>query len=328
MTVSTIGFAGIGASSFGAEPALASGPLINGGGSSYAAVAIDQWDAEVQSIYGDTVNYNTSSSVIGLNEFALNQIDFGASEIGYSTGQASAKPNEAYQYLPDVAGATCLMYNLTGITGKPITQLLLNAQIMANIFSGQIKSWNAPAIEALNPAVLLPATPISVVWRSDASGDNYLFSEYLTFEEPQIWNAFSLAMGYPAGADALFPYPQQGNYPPKYNLQGWIGAQGSDIASNDVAASNGAITYVETAYAYLHDKPCAYVENASGRYVIPTELNDAVALEGDRLLPDLEQQLDGVYTNRLPDSYPISAYSYLVTQEGTEVPQKGAVLGQ
>jgi phosphate transport system substrate-binding protein len=85
---------------------------------------------------------------------------------------------------------------------------------------------------------------------------------------------------------------------------------------------------VETAYAYLHDKPCAYVENASGHYVIPTQVNDAVALEGARLLPDLEQKLDGVYTNSLPDTYPISAYSYLITQERTETPQKGAVLGQ
>ena len=179
----------IGTSSLNATPALASGPLVNGGGSSYAAVAINQWDAEIQSIDGDTINYNTSSSVIGLNEFAQNQIDFGASEIGYSTGQASASPSEPYQYLPDVAGAECLMYNLTGITGKPITQLLLNARVMAEIFSGQIKFWDDPAIKALNSGALLPHTPISVVWRSDASGDNYLFSEYLTFEQPQIWKA-------------------------------------------------------------------------------------------------------------------------------------------
>jgi len=317
-------------STLGADPALAGGPLVNGGGSSYAAVAINQWAAEAQSIYGDTINYNTTSSVIGLNQFATSppQIDFGASEIGYSTGQAASTPNEPYQYLPDVAGATCLMYNLKGITGQPVKQLLLNSGLMANIFSGQIKYWDDPSIKALNPGALLPHTPIAVVWRSDASGDNYLFTEYLTFEQAGNWNAFSTAMGYPAGADAIWPYPTQGNYPHKYNLTGWIGAQGSDIASNDVAADNGAITYVETAYAYLHNKPCAFIQNASGHYVIPTELNDAVALEGAQLLPDLEQKLDGVYTNRLPDTYPISAYSYLVTQEGTENPQKGAVLGQ
>ncbi len=312
----------------GAAPALASGPLVNGGGSSYAAVAIDQWRAEILSLDGDNINYNTSSSVIGLNEFAQGQLDFGASEIGYSTGQASSKPGTAYQYLPDVAGATCLMYNLTGITGKPITQILLNSHLMALIFSGQIKYWDDPQIKALNSGVLLPHTPIVVVWRTDASGDNYLMSEYLAFEEGAIWNAFARAMLYPAGADAVFPYPAQGGYPKKYNLTGWIGAQGSDIASNDVAAQNGAITYVETAYAYEHDKPCAYVQNASGHYVIPTEYNDAVALEGAELLPDLEQKLKGVYTNPLPATYPISAYSYLITQEKTETPQKGDVLGQ
>ncbi|MGC9961456.1 MAG: substrate-binding domain-containing protein [Acidimicrobiales bacterium] len=320
--------AAVATASLSAAPALANGPLVNGGGSSYAAVAIDQWRAEILSIDGDNVNYNTTSSVIGLNEFAQNQLDFGASEIGYSTGQASASPSEHYQYLPDVAGATCLMYNLAGITGHPISQLLLNSHIMAEIFSGLVKFWDDPQIKALNGGVLLPHTPITVVWRTDASGDNYLFSEYLAFEDGSIWNTFAKAMQYPAGADAVFPYPQQGGYPKKYNLTGWIGAQGSDIASNDVAGQNGAITYVETAYAYEHAKPCAYVENASGHYVIPTEENDAVALEGAQLLPDLEQKLDGVYTNPQPSAYPISAYSYLITQEGTETPQKGAVLGQ
>ena len=320
--------AAVATSSLSAVPALANGPLVNGGGSSYAAVAIDQWRAEILSIDGDNINYNTTSSVIGLNEFAQNQLDFGASEIGYSTGQASASPSEPYQYLPDVAGATCLMYNLTSITGHPITQILLNAHIMAEIFSGLIKYWDDPQIKALNGGVLLPHTPITVVWRTDASGDNYLFSEYLAFEDGSLWNAFAKAMQYPAGADAVFPYPQQGGYPKQYNLTGWIGAQGSDIASNDVAAQNGAITYVETAYAYEHAKPCAYVENASGHYVIPTEENDAVALEGAELLPDLEQKLDGVYTNPQPSAYPISAYSYLITAKGTETPQKGAVLGQ
>jgi phosphate transport system substrate-binding protein len=199
---------------------------------------------------------------------------------------------------------------------------------MAEIFTGQVKFWDDPQIKALNGGELLPHTPISVVWRSDASGDNYLFSEYLAFEQANIWNPFAEAMQYPPGAQAVFPYPSQGGYPKQYNLTDWVAAQGSDIASNDVAAENGAITYVETAYAKEHDKPCAYVQNASGHYVAPTSLNDAVALEGARLLPDLEQELDGVYTNTLADTYPISAYSYLITQEATEQPQKGAVLGQ
>ena len=92
------------------------------------------------------------------------------------------------------------MYNLTSVTGQPITELLLDTHLMAEMFTGQIKYWNDPRIKALNGGVLLPHTPIVVVWRTDASGDNYLFSEYLSFERAAIWNAFAKAMQVPAAA--------------------------------------------------------------------------------------------------------------------------------
>src|SRR5271155_1272115 len=90
-----------------ALPAAAGGPAISGVGSSYAALAIIQWDAEVSSEFGDTVNYLPQSSVLGLTDFAnYPQVDCGASEIGYSTGQADSMPPASflYQYLPDIAG--------------------------------------------------------------------------------------------------------------------------------------------------------------------------------------------------------------------------------
>jgi hypothetical protein len=94
-----------------------------------------------------------------------------------------------------------------------------------------------------------------------------------------------------------------------------IGQNGSDNAANYVAAasSNGAITYVETAYAISHGNPVASVVNQSGNAVQPTSVNDATALEKAILYSDLTQNLTGVYTNTLPNAYPISSYSYLVT---------------
>jgi uncharacterized membrane protein YgcG len=76
--------------------------------------------------------------------------------------------------------------------------------------------------------------------------------------------------------------------------------------------------------------PCAYVENASGNWVQPSEETDAVGLERAELLPDLEQKLQGVYSNPLPSAYPISAYSYLITPQGagSMSTADGAVLGQ
>ena len=101
-----------------ASPAGAAGPTLTGTGSSYAAVAINQWVAQMDQFFGVNINYQTTSSVIGLNNFADRQVDIGASEIGYSTGQADSTPPTGYDYqdMPTVARATCMMYNLPSAT--------------------------------------------------------------------------------------------------------------------------------------------------------------------------------------------------------------------
>jgi phosphate transport system substrate-binding protein len=307
------------------QSAGASGPTITGTGSSYAAVALNQWEAQVGSPpLSLSVNYATTSSVLGLNNFAQYPlVDFGASEIGYSTGQASQTPPAgfAYQYLPDVAGATCLMYNLQDTLGNGISNLKLNSAVMAGMFDGSIAKWNDPSIAALNPGVLLPNTPIVVVYRTDASGDNYIFSDYLQALQPAVWTAFTNAVGSPPGAQAVCPIPQNGaRSVGQYNFGNWSGESGSDNASNYVYGNPGSITYVETAYAKLHNDPCASVQNASGNYIQPSGLADALALTSDALQPDLEQNLAPVFSSGQPQAYPISAYSYLVMAEQAEIP--------
>ncbi|MGO9195953.1 MAG: substrate-binding domain-containing protein [Acidimicrobiales bacterium] len=323
-------FAGLASSVDSAVPAGADEPLINGGGSSYAAPAITEWASQSKDRLGLNVNYAVSSSVQGLNEFALHELNFGASEIGYSTKQADYPAPPDFQYLPDVAGATCLDYHLTAVNGSSVRTLLLDPAVMAEIFTGEIKSWNAPAIKALNPHVLLPAEPIVVAWREDPSGDNYLFSQYLNAVAPSIWQPFDKALGYYANhnfATAIWPQPNGQTIPKQYNLAGWVGESGSDNASYYVSSTEGSITYVETAYAIEHGDPCAYIKNASGNYVQPSAYNDAVALTRAQLLPDLEQELGQVYTNPDPDAYPISAYSYLLTKENGYSPQMASEFG-
>ncbi len=316
-----------------ALPAAAGGPAISGVGSSYAALAIIQWDAEVSSEFGDTVNYLTQSSVIGLNDFAnYPQVDFGASEIGYSTGQADTSPPATfqYQYLPDIAGATCLDYNVTSTVGSTIDNLKLNSQVLAGIFSGSITEWDDPAIAALNPGVLLPHSSIVVVFRSDASGDNFIFSDYLETEQPGLWNAFTSAVTAPSGAEAIWPQPPSGQRSVgQYNFGNWTSENGSDTASDYVYANPNTITYVETGYALLHHDPCAEILNTSGAYVAPSETADAIALQNDVLQSDLEQNLTPVFNSPQAGAYPISAYSYLLMAEQSEIPSsKQAVEAQ
>jgi phosphate transport system substrate-binding protein len=299
-----------------APPAAAS-VTVTGTGSSYAAVALDQWTSQIATIDGDDINYQTSSSVIGLNEFAQNQVDFGASEIGYSTGQSNYTPTENYEYMPDVAGATCLMYNLNSVTGQPVTNLKLDASTLMGIFTGTIPTWNSPQVAALNPGISLPDEPILKAFRTDASGDNFIFSDYFYTLYPTQWTQFTSTMGTPAGPQAIWPQPSDGTggqHGP-YNISGFEGQNGSDIASEYVAGTTNSITYVETAYAIEHKKPCAAILNPSGSFVTPSSLADATALQNDQLLPDLEQLLTNVFLSPQDGAYPISAYSYLIAAD-------------
>jgi ABC-type phosphate transport system substrate-binding protein len=259
-------------------------------------------------------------------------VDFGASEIGYSSGQADQSPPSSfnYQYLPDIAGATCLDYNLTDTVGNTIRTLKLSSSVLVGIFSGTITYWDDPAIKALNAGVLLPHNPIVVVYRSDASGDNFIFSNYLNTLQSAAWSAFTSATGNPAGAQAIWPTAPSGERSVgPYSFGNWTSAGGSDTASDYVFSNPNTITYVETGYANLHKNPCAQVQNNSGTFLAPSEAADAVALQNDVLQPDLEQNLSPVFESPQAGAYPISAYSYLVMAEQSEIPSsKQAVEAQ
>ena len=301
----------------------AASPQMNSTGSSFAGVAIQQWVGQAATLYGLNINWQVSNSVQGLDDFAQNQMDFAASDIPYSSGQASGNPTVPFQYLPDVAGALAFMYNLTGNNGQQIRNLVLSYRTLEDIFSGRITNWDDPEIQAINPpavAANLPNQKILSVYRADASGENYLLSDYLLHMDPAGFEAYQGAMQVEVGQPAAtWPTLQGGvTAPPGY--PGWAdgdlqGENGSDQAANFVSASSsdGAITYVETAYAKEHNMPVASVVNASGNSVQPTSVDDAVALEKAILYSDLTQNLANVYTNPLPLAYPVSAYSYFVT---------------
>ena len=110
------------------DPGAAAGVTVTGTGSSYAAVAINNWVGQVANLYGLSINYQTSSSVLGAPELPEQRGLRRQSEIGYSrpTPPPSPRPG-SYQYLPDVAGAQCLMYNLQSTTSaadrEPAAQL-------------------------------------------------------------------------------------------------------------------------------------------------------------------------------------------------------------
>ena len=302
--------------------AFADGPQLHSAGSTWVQIAMQQWTSDVNR-FGLNVDYQGIGSTAGREDYMYNLIDFAATEIPYQPEELDLYHRELggnfrnYQYVPDVAGGTAFMYNLNDpSTGERIRSLRLNSDLITRIFTGKITSWRDPAILALNPGVNLPSIPLIPVTRSDSSGTSGQLSLYLANQQPGAWGAFASRLGCTApcanwATDAPF-----------------VGQSLSSGVTNYVAATPGAINYVEAGYALAKGFPVAYVQNASGNFSIPLSENVSTALSHAQLNPDLTQNLAGVYNAPEPAAYPISSYSYLITPTSNIDPAKGNVLGK
>ena len=291
----------------------ATGPTVSGSGSSWVAIALDQWRADIAQ-QGYHINYSSVGSSVGRQNFAQGLTDFGASEIPYQPGEPH--PSRAFEYLPDVAGGTSLMYNLHTPARSQINSLRLTADAAAKIFTGKITSWQDPEIQSLNPGLQISETTITPVVRSDGSGTSAQFSLYLASQAPGIWGPFAASQGCPAPCSL---------WPPIFQAQ-----NGSDGVASFVAntsTGSGAIGYVEAGYAQGYGFPVAALHNVSGNYALPTAVDVATALQHAAFNADNTQRLDAVYVAPEPNAYPMSSYSYMIAQTSGFDPAKGATYG-
>jgi phosphate transport system substrate-binding protein len=306
---------------------------IDGAGSTWVQIALDQWRADVAR-QGLSVNYQGVGSTSGRVFYYENQVDFAASEIPFTkayrdstgtvvTNEVALARHRPYAYMPDVAGGTSFMYHLD-INGQRVTNLRLSPAVVANIFTGNVTNWSDPSIRADNPKLRLPNLPIRPIVRSDGSGTTAQFTAFMASQTADIWNAFCAKVGLnvnPCGSVSLWP---------DINA---TAQQFSDGVADYVAApyNNGAITYVEYGYAKNRGYPVASVLNKAGYFTQPTALNVSIALKGARLNGDLTQNLQGVYNNPDPNTYPVSSYSYLIVPTSTARPfstEKGTTLSK
>lgn len=300
----------------------ANGPTITGAGSTWVQIALDQWRADIAR-QGYGINYQGVGSSAGRQFYVINQVDFAASEIPFQPDEVAQlrAEHKSYQYLPDVAGGTSLMYNLHNPDGSRITGLRLDAEAAARLFTGVITTWQDAKIKSLNPGLTIRETSVIPVIRSDGSGTSAQFSLYLANEAPATWNNFVKANNCPAPC-SLWP-PFGGSTQQK-------GSDGvANFVSND-AIGSGSIGYVEAGYAFGRSFPVASLHNVSGYYTQPTSQNVSTALAHATLNSDLTQNLTGVYRARDANAYPMSSYSYMITPTATGFgfdASKGAVLG-
>jgi phosphate transport system substrate-binding protein len=284
---------------------------VNGTGSSYVGLAMKQWSAEGQSL-GLEVNYTPTGSPDGLSRFNGGQVDFAGTEAEFASLAQIPDVSRGYQYVPDVAGAIAVMYNVADLSQRKVDYLHLSRRTVAKIFIGEITHWDDPQILAENaPANLrMPHEPINVVYRAGESGTTALFYDFVREMEPGLFAAWAARNGINPNV-RIIALDSARNFAPKTQA-----LNGSDQIAQYLGSDAGkwSIAYDEFGYAKIYGATAAWIENEAGRWVLPYAENISAALDSATLRPDLSQELSGVYRSANPLTYPISAYSYVVAQ--------------
>ena len=259
-----------------------------------------------QTCPGKTLAYNPTGSGAGVDQFIAKQVDFAGSDSALKDDQvtkaaARCGGNPAWN-LPLVFGPVAMAYNIDGVD-----KLVVNADVLAKIFQGQITKWNDPAIAALNSGTNLPDADIKPVYRSDSSGTTDNFQKYLAAAAPQSWTK---------GAGKEF----QGG--------AGEGAQKSSGVVQAIQATPGSIGYVEKSPAAAAGLKNAQIDSGAGAVALTDDATkQAVAsakfkAEG----MDLTLDLNALYASKAAGVYPLMLATYeIVCSKGYDADTAAAV---
>ena len=267
--------------------------FLNGVGASSQAAAQQAWIVQFQTEHpGVTINYAPAGSGAGREAIINGGADYAGSDAALSEEELEGEFPECADgttaiNLPVYISPIALIFNVEGVD-----ELNLDAATVAGIFSGEISTWDAPEIAALNPDAALPAAPITAVHRADDSGTTENFTEYLAEAAPKIWTA-----------------DPSGNWPTDF---GGEAAQGNSGVVEVVSGGRNTIGYADASRAgqldvariQVGDEFVAYSPGAAAAIV------DASPLVEGRSENDIAIELDR--TSSEAGVYPIVLISYLL----------------
>ncbi len=260
---------------------------LNGAGASFPYPVYSQWAYKYHQITGVKINYQSIGSGGGIAQIKAQTVDFGASDEPLKP--EDLKKSGLVQF-PMVVGGVVPVVNVPGI--KP-GDLRLTPEVLAQIFLGRIRKWNDPVIIKLNPKLKLPELNLTVVHRADGSGTTWIFTHYLDRLSPG-WHqqvGFGKAVNWPTG----------------------VGGKGNEGVASYVKKVNGALGYVEYAYALQNQMTYTLLKNRSGNFVAPSLASfQAAAANADW------KKAPGFYLvlNDQPGekSWPIAGATYILMQ--------------
>jgi len=265
--------------------AIAAATDISGAGATFPYPIYAKWADAYKKLTGIGLNYQSIGSGGGIKQIKAKTVTFGASDMPLKPDDLKAA---GLLQFPMIIGGVVPVVNVKGIQAG---QLHLDGATVASIYLGDITQWDDPQIKRLNPKLALPNTAIAPVYRSDGSGTNFLFSDYLSKSSPKFLSSI--------GANTSVQWPTG------------IGAKGNEGVANMTTQTDGAIGYVEYAFAKQNKMAYTLLTNKAGNAVAPSaESFQAAAANADWV------HADGYYlilTDQAgAKSWPITGASFIL----------------
>jgi phosphate transport system substrate-binding protein len=268
---------------------------ITGAGATFPYPIYAKWADAYKTQTGIGMNYQSIGSGGGIKQIKAKTVDFGASDMPLMPEELN---KEGLMQFPAIVGGVVPVVNLEGVAPG---QLRLTGRVLADIFLGNIKTWNDPALAALNPDLKLPASAITVVRRADGSGTTFIFTNYLSKVNPD-WKSKvgeGTAVNWPTGA----------------------GGKGNEGVSAFVQRLPNSIGYVEYAYAKQNKMNTVQLRNQAGNYVVPDDANFKAAAAG----ADWSKSFYQVLTEQPgKDAWPITGATFIMMHKVQDKPAQAA----
>jgi phosphate transport system substrate-binding protein len=281
---------------FAVSPAHAADVILNETGSTLLFPLFQAWVAGYKSVAPD-IGITAAATGSGAGEKGA--LD-GSVRIGASDAYLSdrvAEQNPQILDIPLAISAQTIDYNLPGLNGANIK---IDGPTLAAIYSGVVTEWDDPTIKAMNPGAALPHQQIIPISRADASGDTFIFTQFLDFSA-ETWEN---KPGY--GTDITWP-----------KVAAEKTADGNDGVVKALGETPCSIGYVGISYADQIAKAglgTAMVKNQAGKFLLPNPQSiAAAAAELDPRTPPYER-ITLIFAPG-DNSYPLINYEYAVVSK-------------
>ena len=237
-----------------------------------------------------TLTTGSTGSGLGIDDAATGRVNIGASDAYLSSADTARYPG-----LLNIAVAVSgqqIIYNLPGIK-----HLNLTGSVLAEIYSGKITTWSDPSIRKLNPGIPLPSMKIVTLHRADSSSDTFLFTSYLSAQDPSVWSTSNVntTVSWPNVPGARTGLGNSGMLAGCIANKGCIAYASLTFLSKTQAAGLGTASISNKAGKFLPPSP-ATVSAEANSFTASTPANEAISM------------IDGPAA----DGYPIVNYEYAI----------------